>query len=68
VSTMDITTWVRVEASIVELRDMREACERELAARSYVCGACGNDIPNALPVRHPAHDKACLRYASMVSY
>jgi hypothetical protein len=65
---MGILEWVRTEASITELREMREACEEELRKRAYFCGVCGETIPTALPVKHPAHATSCLRYASMVTY
>lgn len=65
---MDINAWVRAEASIPELREMREAVEAELQRRPFVCGNCGRDIPTALPLKHPAHASDCLRYASMVTY
>lgn len=68
VSTVGILEWVRTEASIIELREMREQCEEELRRRSYFCSVCGEQIPTALPLKHPAHAKTCLRYVSMVNY
>ena len=66
---MDIDEWVRKDASIPELRAMLDAVTTELARRSYVCGECGRDIPQALSAKHPDHDKrSCSRYASMVTY
>lgn len=65
---MDINTWVRSEASIPELREMLEAVDAELRRRSFVCSVCGADVPTARPLRHPAHAKSCLRYASTVTY
>ncbi len=67
-SQLDIEKWVSTQATIAELRAMRDACETELFNRPYVCRVCGEDIPTALPLKHPAHARMCLRYASMVTY
>ncbi len=67
-SQLDIEKWVSTQASISELRQMREACETELFNRSYVCSKCGEGISTALPLKHPDHARTCPRYASMVTY
>lgn len=67
VSTMDIEVWV-AEATDVELRAMRRACEEKLRLTSYVCRVCEESIPTALPRYHPAHKRSCPLYQSMVTY
>jgi RNA polymerase-binding transcription factor DksA len=64
---MDVKAVV-ADASILELRELLEEVDRELRERSFTCPACGQDIPTARPLKHPAHAPMCLRYASMVTY